>query len=138
MNTKVSFFILITSIFAFSSCKKESIEEHLFRQAKEITQKQCPRPVDKYTTIDSVVYIKDTHEFDYYYTLNGALDNKEIYTTEEKDLLHETFLKDIRSSIQMKDLKDNKVTIVYQYFSKASGEMLFCLRFEPEDYDTKR
>ena len=48
---------------------------------------------------------------------------------------HDTILKGLRGSLQMKPYKDEGITFCYDYYSISSGKLLFNLTFTPEDYN---
>ena len=62
------------------------------------------------------------------------LDDESIYTEETIDIFHETTLKELKSSIQLKVYKDEGVTFHYDYRSISTGKMLLEMTFTQEDY----
>jgi hypothetical protein len=111
-----------------------SRDEQIAREAREYTQKQCPRYVDKSTRMDSTTYDTQNRVFAYNYTVEGELDDPAIYTEQVKSLFRDKILKEIRSSIQMKSYKDEGLTILYRYVSASTGETRLEYRFEKEEY----
>ena len=63
-------------------------------------------------------------------------DNESIYSNEDMtSSFHDTILKGLRGSLQMKPYKDEGITFCYDYYSISSGKKLFNLTFTPEDYN---
>ena len=60
--------VLFMSIMLFVACQ-ESLEDRCAREAKEFTEKNCPRAVDKEIVLDSMAFEKATHTISYLYTL---------------------------------------------------------------------
>ncbi len=126
--------LLAVLLLACISCNRMSRDEQIAREAREYTQKQCPRYVDKSTRMDSTTYDTQNRVFAYNYTVEGELDDPAIYTEQVKSLFRDKILKEIRSSIQMKSYKDEGLTILYRYVSASTGETRLEYRFEKEEY----
>ena len=73
-KTMKKIIIMIVAGILLAACQ-ESLEERCAREAKEYTQKNCPRHIDTEIVLDSMTFDKDSHTIGYYYTLQGSLDN---------------------------------------------------------------
>lgn len=133
---KTNLIFLFCASLALGACHFESFDERCEREAKEYTQKQCPRRLDKCTVVDSMVYDKSTHTLSYYYTLEGLLDDEQVMTDKVFDNYREQLLKNVVNSIELKAYKEKELNFSYYYYSKKTGKQRFTLTFTPEDYGT--
>lgn len=123
-------------LFAFFACKRETKDESWKRIFEQYTEKECPKFVDPCTRLDSASYDIETRTLSYFYTVQDELDNESIYSNEDMtSSFHDTILKGLRGSLQMKPYKDEGITFCYDYYSISSGKKLFNLTFTPEDYN---
>lgn len=113
------------------SCQ-ESLEDRCAREAKKYTEKKCPAPVGENTTIDSLVFDKQTHTMCYYYTLSGIADDKDVI---DKANPRNALLQEVRNTTSTKTYKDAGYNFKYIYFSqKNRGTVLFQTLFTAKDY----
>ena len=122
---------LIAGAMLLTSCQ-ESLEDRCAREAKEFTEKNCPRAVDKEIVLDSMTFEKATHTISYLYTLNGTLDDPQrIDSTHFRELL----LMEVKNSTNLKLYKDEGYAFRYAYYSqKNNGTKLFEATFRESDY----
>jgi len=122
---------LIVGAMLLTSCQ-ESLEDRCAREAKEFTEKNCPRAVDKEIVLDSMTFEKATHTISYLYTLNGTLDDPQrIDSTHFRELL----LMEVKNSTNLKLYKDEGYAFRYAYYSqKNNGTKLFEATFRESDY----
>ena len=122
---------LIAGAILLTSCQ-ESLEDRCAREAKEFTEKNCPRAVDKEIVLDSMTFEKATHTISYLYTLNGTLDDPQrIDSTHFRELL----LMEVKNSTNLKLYKDEGYAFRYAYYSqKNNGTKLFEATFRESDY----
>jgi len=121
----------ILVVMCFVSCQ-ESLEDRCAREAKNYTEKKCPAPVGENTTIDSLVFDKQTHTMCYYYTLSGLADDKDVI---DKANPHNALLQEVRNTTSTKAYKDAGYSFKYTYFSqKNRGVVLFEALFTAKDY----
>ena len=119
------------SLVLLTSCQ-ESLEDRCQREAKEFTEKSCPRHIDTEIVLDSMTFEKATHTISYLYTLNGSLDD-----TAKVDSAHfrELLLMEVKNSTNLKLYKDAGYSFRYTYYSeKDSGTKLFEATFRENDY----
>ena len=134
MNKVLAIFCLGAILLA--GCKRETKDEAWTQLFQQFTQKECPKFVDECTRLDSACYDAESRTLSYHYTVQGMLDNKEIYADEEATTaFHDDILKGLKGSLQLKPYKDEGINFCYDYRSITSGEMLLSLTFTPEDYD---
>ena len=122
---------LIAGAILLTSCQ-ESLEDRCAREAKEFTEKNCPRAVDKEIVLDSMTFEKATHTISYLYTLNGTLDDPQrIDSTHFRELL----LMEVKNSTNLKLYKDEGYAFRYAYYSqKNNGTKLIEATFRESDY----
>lgn len=130
---KKNFFILILPIIV-GACAFEDFDKRSAREAKEFTEKQCPRKIDKFTTLDSMIYDIPSKTLEYYYTLSGDLDNDTIFTIGIWNDFKNILLEDVANSVELKRYKEHDVHFCYRYFSEKNGKLKYEATFSPEDY----
>lgn len=133
---KKGIFLLVFSL-VFSACAFEDFDKRSEREAREFTEKQCPRKVDKFTTLDSMIYDIPTRTLEYHYTLSGDLDNDTIFTpgiwADFKNILRE----ELKNSVELKRYKEHKVNFSYCYYSETTKKIKHQADFTAADYTTQ-
>ena len=124
--------LFVISLF-FTSCT-ESFEDRCRREAKEFTDLQCPRLVDKHIMLDSMTDEANPQGFVYHYRVTGELDNPDILTDEALAPIIEAMLKNLRENISLRLYKERGLTFTYRYLSDSTGEPFVNVSFGPEDY----
>lgn len=122
--------------FLLSACAFENFDKRSEREAREFTEKQCPRKVDKFTTLDSMIYDIESKTLAYHYTLSGDLDNDTIFTpgiwNDFKTILQE----ELTNSVELKRYKEHNVSFSYRYYSEATHKLKYEVTFTTNDYQT--
>ena len=113
---------------------KETMDQKLEREAREVTAKNCPHDIDPYTTLDSATYRAGEQEYTYHFTVKGALDLDSLHSDQVVRELHDSYLTELKNNIEQKDLKDQGVTITRIYRSEQTGKTLMTLRFTKDEY----
>ena len=108
--------------------------EQISREAKMITEKQCPYYVDQFTRADSMTFDPATLCFYYNYTVRDTLDNESLYTAAACENFRQQTIQEIRSSIRLKEYKEAGLTLVWRYYSEKCGRLIKEFRFTKEDY----
>jgi ADP-ribose pyrophosphatase YjhB (NUDIX family) len=122
---------LIAGAMLLTSCQ-ESLEDRCAREAKEFTEKNCPRAVDKEIVLDSMAFEKSTHTISYLYTLMGTLDDPQRIDSKH---FRELLLMEVKNSTNLKLYKDAGYSFRYCYYSeKENGTKLFEATFRESDY----
>ena len=123
--------LLLMGIMLLTACQ-ESLEDRCAREAKEFTEKNCPRAVDKEIVLDSMAFEKSTHTISYLYTLMGTLDDPQRIDSKH---FRELLLMEVKNSTNLKLYKDAGYSFRYCYYSeKENGTKLFEATFRKSDY----
>jgi hypothetical protein len=128
---------LAMASFALTSCTNEkSIDDDLKEVAANIN-KTTPQNLADGVRLDSVS-VQPGKIFKYNYTLTE--DVKESVSPEEiqvfKNNAKEGALRVIKTSPEIKEFRDNDVTMVYSYYDK-NGKPTADFKITPEEYKTK-
>ena len=123
---------LLAAILLLTACQ-ETLEERCAREARLYSEKNCPVPIAKGITIDSLTFDAATHTLTYCYTLSGELDDSAIINDNNPT---EEMLKQVKNNMSLKPYKDAGYNISYVYFSeKSKGTRLFEATFHQSDYN---
>lgn len=125
------FFVLLSVCVG---CHVESFEDRCAREASFFTARQCPRRVDAYTVMDSIAYVDSLYEVDYFYTLEGVLDDVAFLEDSVRGVLYDLLLSNVVNSVELKPHKERGMGFRYVYRSRSSGEVLFCCLIGVDDY----
>ena len=125
--------IILSALCGLSSCQ-ESFDERCTREAREYTEKQCPRRMDAYTVMDSLTYDTPSRTLHYFYTLEGLLDNDSVTSAEFQDALKDLLHKYIMNSVDLKTYKEKGLNFCYHYYSRSTGKERCKALFTPTDY----
>lgn len=134
-HTKVlTFFLALMIVTIVSSCQ-ESKMERFEREAKDYTERNCPQKLDSLVTLDSMVFRNDgTMDFIYYHSVNVSPIVEEAFKTRGEEL-RKSYLTSIRNSIDLRNIKDAGLNIVYVYYASDSpSKVLAKFRYTKEDY----
>ena len=114
----------------------ESFEHRCQREAREFTEKQCPRLIDKEACIvmDSMTFGTAPLGFTYYYHVQGKLDNPDLLSEETLLNFRENLLANVRQDISLKPYKEKGFTFTYRYLSGSTGHLFTEAVIGPEDY----
>ena len=104
------------------------------REAKEFSERECPRMVDTYIRMDSMAFSEEPVGLVYYYTVLGELDNEELLTPDVVEDFRTRLLENIRNDINMRRDKEEGFTFTYRYTSEKTGKPFIEAAFGPEDY----
>lgn len=131
---KILFHLLLATAF-LASCNRESKDERFCRQAREFTKTSCPKPMDQYTVLDSLVYSIESKTMMYHYSVSGLMDTVSVYNSEMLSLFHSNLLENIRHNIGLIELKQHAVTFHYRYVSSTGKTEYMSFTFTPKDYE---
>ena len=129
----LSIFQFFNFSFFLVSCT-ESFGERCRREAREYTERQCPRLIDKYIVMDSMTYEDEPQGFTYHQTVQGELDNDSLLTPEALSTFQEELLARIRKDISLRRYKERGFTFTYRYTSASTGKLFTEVSFGPEEY----
>lgn len=128
---KKKLFFAFAAVLLLSACQ-ESLEQRCAREAKEYSKKNCPAPIAKGVTIDSMSFDVATHTLIYSYTLEGVIDDT---ATIRKNNPREQMLQQLKNATAMKPYRDAGYNFRYTYYStKDKGQKLFEATFQEKDY----
>ena len=103
---KINTTLLLGALLGFCACHFESFDERCAREAREYTEKQCPRRMDQYTLMDSLTYDDHSRTLNYYYTLEGVLDNDTVMNAQACESLKDLLRKNVVNSVDLKSYKE--------------------------------
>ena len=136
MNRTLLFACLAATVLA---CRHETLDEKICRQTRDFTQQSCPRPMDPYTVLDSMVYVPGTRTMSYHYSMSGKMDTSSVYNEAMKDMFYTDLLDNIRQNPGLNELKEHGVTFRYVYSSgKDASTEYMSFTYPPADYTTRR
>ena len=128
----ILFFVML---LAFTSCQERKAD-FFERDAREYTEKNCPQMLDEYTTLDSVVYVKEKDgagDLVQYYSLNlNEAARQELMNQLGK--LADMNLTAVRNSIVFAKHKEEGVSFTYIYHDATTGEKIVEYHFTKKDY----
>lgn len=133
VKSNLYFSLFALSLFTLVACT-ESFEERCRREAREYTERQCPRLIDQYIVMDSMTYEDEPQGFTYHQTVQGELDNDSLLTPEAISTFQEELLARIRKDINLRRYKERGFTFTYRYTSASTGKLFTEVSFGPEEY----
>jgi hypothetical protein len=130
-------FSLMCITLVLVSCKKERTIDDELKDAATSMNKLMPQILSDGVRLDSVSALPNK-VFKYNYTLTE--DVKESVTPEEietfKSNAKEGALKVVKTSSEIKEFRDNDVTMIYSYYDK-NGKPTADYTITPAEYKTK-
>jgi len=102
--------LLIPIATVMLSCKHESLEDRVEREAREYTEKYCPTPENNNTHVDSIVYNRKSRTIINYCTVSGQYDDEAIMKANEKTII-EGIVSGVRSDPKNKTYRDAGIAI---------------------------
>ena len=126
---------LLATMLIFTACQ-ESKRDRIEREAREWTEKNCPRAeFDNLIILDSLVFHNDgSNNFTYYYSVHG--DSTEMAEMEAQyDQLYTALLTAVRNSVDLRHIKAEGLNIIYSYYNPETKEEISSFCFRPEDYN---
>lgn len=126
-------FLFLFLFFIFISCTDKEAEHRkdLVRVAEEINEK-CPQMLDSETRLDGIE-VKDPNTLVYHYALI-KLEKKNVDTAQFYRMLWPGIISNIKTSVEMKKLRENNTLIEYLYLDK-SKDTIYVFRIGPEAYN---
>jgi hypothetical protein len=111
--------------------KKPAFNKAMMETASEIN-KSCPIMIDNATRLDNAIAMPD-NVFQYNYTLVNMVKDS-VNIGELKNYLLPTITNFVKTNPDMKQIRENKMTVNYYYKDKA-GIYLFTISVKPEQYE---
>ena len=134
-NTIIRILAIASFVTFFISCKRTTFDDKISVDTKEFTQKNCPQELDSYTRMDSMSYDRKSRTINYYYAVKDLPDVDSIYTESTIEDFRSDLLEDIRTSIPLKEHKEEGISFRYVYVSSTRGNVLMDITLTKEDYD---
>ena len=127
--------LLMTALLMLTACQ-ESKRERFEREAREFTQKNCPRVEgENLIILDSVACPNDgSNALTYYYSIHGDSTSMAEMVNKYDDL-YNALLGAVRNSVDLRHVKAEGLDIVYSYYDSKTGEEITSFTFKPEDYN---
>lgn len=138
MTIKHSTLVMLAfgTLVILSSCKKEEVTpEQIELKTKDYSMRVCPRMVNEYMTMDSVIFRADSPEdYYYYYTVNGKMDN-DYELPVLIDGQRSIYLSSLKTATDMDPVKELGASVHHVFISQKTGKTLYDLCFVSADYN---
>ena len=112
----------------------ESFADRCRREAKEHTERECPRLEHQFVIMDSMTYNDEPQGFTYHYRLTGDFDQPELLTPEILSAFTEQMQQALRENLTLRAYKERDFTFTYRYLSDRTDSLVLEASFGPEDY----
>ena len=112
----------------------ESFADRCRREAREYTERECPRMEHQFVIMDSMTYADEPQGFTYHYRLTGDFDNPELLTQEVLDEFTAQMRQSLRENLSLRAYKERDFTFTYRYLSERTDSLVLEASFGPEDY----
>lgn len=125
----------ITFVIAFFAVQHfffndKNLEEQLTDAAREVNN-ISPKMVDEYSRLDSASAVSD-QIFKYHYTLVN-MSKTEVNSDTVEKYIRPGIIENVKTSPDLKDFRDNKITMSYNYYDK-NGDFVLNIDVSPEMY----
>ena len=121
-------------LIVIHSCQ-ESFDSRLQKNAEDYTKRYCPKTIDDYIVLDSVVYHMPDNvnegEYCYYHTMRCSAEEIEELKLQEQTA-HDEILEKINNTQDLKSLKENGKTIGYIFY--YDGKIVFDFKYKKGEY----
>lgn len=131
MNLKHQLTLLVFFILLSCTDKEAEHRKDLVRVAEEVNEK-CPQMLDSETRIDGIE-VKDPNTLVYHYSLINV-EKQNVDTFQFYKMLWPGIISNIKTSVEMKKLRENNTVIEYLYLDKAK-DTIYLFRIGPEKYN---
>ena len=108
-----------------------SFDKAMMTIASDINE-SCPIMIDNVTRLDNTIALPD-NVFQYNYTLVD-LEKNEINIDELREYIEPNVINNVKTNPDMKEFKDNKVTMAYNYKDK-NGVFVLKINVTPDLYE---
>lgn len=125
--------LIALAALAAVSCT-ESFADRCRREAKEYTERECPRLEHQFVIMDSMTYSDEPQGFTYHYRLTGDFDDPELLTPEILSAFTEQMQQALRENLSLRAYKERDFTFTYRYLSDRTDSLVLEACFGPEDY----
>lgn len=126
--------ILFLLLLSLAACNRQkNFNDKCLKDAQMENMRYARREVTKGITFDSVVYNPATLTFHRYFSILDSLYSP-MTIEANKDKVRQGLLKDIKTSVEYKKLKEHNVTFHYLYLLHNSHAIVLEYSFGPADY----
>ena len=112
----------------------ESFADRCRREAREYTERECPRMEHPFVIMDSMTFATDPLGFTYHYRLTGDFDNPELLSPTVLEEFKEQMRQGLRENLSLRAYKERDFTFTYRYLSDRTDSLVLEASFGPEDY----
>ncbi len=112
-----------------ASCHRQTFEDSVAQEVENFNKNEAPKRQDPVSVFDSMNFDRQSLTISYFYTVEG-----EGETLFPAELLKESVLKTLRSSIQLKEHKERGYNFRYVYNAKSDGHTLMDVTFTKKEY----
>ncbi len=127
---------LACSIALLTACNRLSLDDKIYQQTRDYTKASCPKRMDQYTVLDSMVYVSANRTMVYHYSVSDKMDVDSVYTAQMIDLFDTNLLNNLRQNPGLNELKEHAVTFHYMYTSQTNGKKYMSFTYTPDQYQT--
>ncbi len=128
MKRNILAIIALLTLFC-TACHKETFEDRVAKEVEYFNHNEAPKRQDPISVFDSMSFDRSTLTISYFYTVEG--DGEALFPT---DLMQDNVLKNLRSSLQLKEHKEHGCNFRYVYHGASNGASLLDVTFSPKDY----
>ncbi len=119
-----------SSVILMASCS-ESMEEKAKREADEFTQKNCPVPVSREVTIDSLKFHVESKTFIYYQSVSPKYPIEDLNV----EMTHQALLTNLKNDPSKIRYKEAGYAFRYIYYPLTDpSNTIIDVRFTQKDY----
>ena len=119
---KINTTLLLGALLGFCACHFESFDERCAREAREYTEKQCPGEWTSTPLMDSLTYDDHSRTLNYYYTLEGVLDNDTVMNAQSCESLKDLLRKNVVNSVDLKSYKEKGISFFLLLLFQGIGK----------------
>lgn len=125
----------VAVLLSATGCRRATRDDALLREAQTFTRNECPKRIDRFTMMDSMTYAPESRTMTYSYTIDGDLDHAELYTASFLEEFRSNMVRDVKNSIALRRMKEERLTFVYRYVSKSTGQEHVSVSIGAEEYE---
>lgn len=126
--------IIFTLILAtLSACHHDTLDDRAEQVTKDYTQRYCPTPVQDMQRTDSLTFTRQTHTFNFYYSLSDKADNVAVINKQKSKIIKE-LLRQLKDNTSYKVFKEAGFNFHYVFRSASTKEVLLENTFTKQQY----
>lgn len=121
---KQAIILLVVAALTMISCRHESVDDRVAREAREYTEKYCPTPDNNGTRLDSMVYDRASRTLINYCSVTGPADDAKVMADNERNII-DALTMEVRNDPKTKGYRNEKIAIRYILYSKANPKTIW-------------